>query len=552
MEITPASSIYTPTRNRSRSRTRNSTANSRSTSATRRPSLGPSRRSLSSLSLPRLSTLEKGGDKPVNSVLTTLDNSLPLEFFKQDVIALIKVLKISKWHKRTLLPANLSINRISGALTNSVYKLEYRDSEKTLPLLLLRVYGKSTELIIDRDLELNCLIKLSLKKIGPRMLGIFTNGRFEQFLEGFRTLNKTDIRDNVLSQILGRRMKDLHYKMDLDIEDLVSDLPTCWKFIYKWMNVFENDCLADYLEELQEKVFLMSFADFKKLIFKYKSWLFGKYDNERIPSNFKFCHNDAQYGNLLLHELFDKSEVLVKDGSENDSEFVSTSHNRDNNLVVIDFEYLGANFPAFDLANHFCEWMADYHDETRSYYMDENKFPTKNQQLNFIKSYVEYDFQYPTSNLKTEADDTLEAKNLMELINFEIKKLYNECIFWRSSVSIYWCLWGVIQNGPLNKLAILNSTQERVVDSTYSITSNMENLVISETGTPPSAANDDGIVVEEAITSSDDDFDYLKYAGQKAALFIGDSLQFGLLEKLDLSPGALAAVKYMDAKPFEL
>lgn len=552
MEITPASSIYTPTRNRSRSRTRNSTANSRSTSATRRPSIGASRRSLSSLSLPRLATSEKSGDRPVNSVQTTLDNSLPLDFFKQDVIALIKVLKISKWHKRTLQPANLSINRISGALTNSVYKLEYRDNDKVLPLLLLRVYGKSTELIIDRELELNCLIKLSLKKIGPRMLGIFTNGRFEQFLEGFKTLNKVDIRDNVLSQILGRRMKDLHYKMDLDIEDLVSDLPTCWKFIYKWMNVFENDCLPDYLVELQEQVFLMPFADFKNLIFKYKSWLFGKYDIERIPSNFKFCHNDAQYGNLLLHELFDKNEVILKDGSENESGIISTSTKRDNNLVVIDFEYLGANFPAYDLVNHFSEWMADYHDESRSYYLDEHQYPSRNQQLNFIKSYIEYDFQYPTSNLKTTADDSLEGKNLMELINFEVKKLYNECLYWRNSVSIYWCLWGVIQNGPLNKSVSADSTEERVVDSTYSITSNLENLVISETGTPPPATNEDGIVVEDAITSSDDDFDYLKYAGQKAALFIGDCLQFGLLEKLDLTKEALAAVKHIDALVFEL
>lgn len=77
----------------------------------------------------------------------------------------------------------LKITRISGALTNSIYKIDYVDEEQDihLPSLLLRVYGKNVDELIDRDSELMTLIKLSQKRIGPRLLGIFTNGRFEQF-----------------------------------------------------------------------------------------------------------------------------------------------------------------------------------------------------------------------------------------------------------------------------------------------------------------------------------------------------------------------------------
>ena len=184
MDITPANVSVQP-RSRSRSRTRNSTANSRSTSSTRRPSVG--KRSLSSSSLTKLVVTPTNIDheKSVPTVSATLDNSLPLDFFKQDLIALVKTLKISKWHKRQLTISNLVVNRISGALTNSIYRIEYYDSQQnlSLPTLLLRVYGKNVEELIDRDLELATLIKLSQKRIGPRLLGIFANGRFEQFLD---------------------------------------------------------------------------------------------------------------------------------------------------------------------------------------------------------------------------------------------------------------------------------------------------------------------------------------------------------------------------------
>ena len=96
MEISPAN-IKEQSRSRSRSRTRNSTANSRSTSATRRPSLSSThRRSLSSSSLNKLiiTTTQVDQERSVPSVQVYLDNSLPLDFFKQDIIALTKTLKL--------------------------------------------------------------------------------------------------------------------------------------------------------------------------------------------------------------------------------------------------------------------------------------------------------------------------------------------------------------------------------------------------------------------------------------------------------------------------
>ena len=568
MEIIP--SQKSSSRSRSRSRTRNSTANSRSTSATRRPSLSSTtRRSLSSSSLDRLTltSTKIDADRSIPSIDAILDNTLPAEFFKQDIIALTKALKISKWHKKSLVTLNLSINRISGALTNSIYKIEYNDDRQDvhLPALLLRVYGKNVDELIDRDSELQTLIKLSQKRIGPRLLGIFTNGRFEQFLEGYITLNKEQIRDEVISQMFGRRMKDLHYKIELNTEDYLQHLPTCWRLIEKWLRIFEEEYLPGYESagvDIKD-VFMMGMDEFKDLVFDYKYWLFSKYEKDGFSSNYKFCHNDTQYGNLLLHESFKPEDIIVDtptSSSANLSEVAlkSTTNKKDSNLVVIDFEYSGPNFPAFDVVNHFSEWMADYHDPEKSYYIDEHRYPTKLEQLNLIKSYIEYDFQFPSSNLKTSksAMDLLNDDSkpqAISLLRHEIEKLFNECVYWRATVQIYWCLWGLIQNGPLKpKPDVQSQVGEKGVDSTYNITLDVDKLNLEGEENKDGSGDDAVVAIEEAITSSDDDFDYLKYSNQKAGLILGDLLQFGLLKGEQVEPKYKDLIKYLSVETFDM
>ncbi|CAD1811101.1 Choline/ethanolamine kinase family protein [Candida parapsilosis] len=555
MEISPAS--LTP-RPRSRSRTRNSTANSRSTSATRRPSLSGTRKSLSSSSLNKLTitSTQIDDERSVPSVQAVLDNSLPADFFKQDIIALTKALKIHKWHKKSLNMHKLKITRISGALTNSIYKIDYVDEEQDihLPSLLLRVYGKNVDELIDRDSELMTLIKLSQKRIGPRLLGIFTNGRFEQFLEGFVTLTKDQIRDQVISQMIGRRMKDLHYKVDLTEEESQTPVPTCWRLIEKWLKIFENEYKPGYEKagiDLKD-IFMMDFDEFKKLVFRYKHWLFDKYKKEGFSLNYKFCHNDTQYGNLLLHNSFEPEEIIIDTplgSSANLPEIAikSTSNKKDSNLVVIDFEYSGPNFPAYDIVNHFSEWMSNYHDAERSYFVNNKMFPTQLEQLNFIKAYIEYDFQLPSSNLKSAKSDqellNNSDKQAVSIIQYEIEKMYNECVYWRSSVQIFWALWGLIQNGPIEPKPKLNRNEsEQGVGSTYNITVEMEKFGLQDLE----------ITTGDAITSSDDDFDYLKYSNQKLAIVVGDAMQFNLLDKDQVDSKYHADIKYLSFKTYDL
>lgn len=544
MDISPYE--QTRSRSRSRSRTRNSTANSRSTSASRRPSLG-SRRSLSSSSLNSLTMtqqhFENGGDMRIPSVLVTLDNTLPYDFFKQELIALIRALRISKWHKKYLTVKNVVVTRISGALTNSIYKVELHDPAFTAPSLLLRVYGKNVDSIIDRDYELSILVKLSPKKIGPKLLGIFSNGRFEQFLEGFTTMTKEHLRSPVISLMIGRRMKDLHYKIELDERDKAMEVPNAWFQIQKWLETFEKTFLPMYSPEEIADIVLLPWPRFKELVFTYRDWLFNKYDVAKFSENYKFCHNDTQYGNLLLTDTFDPEEVVPQPA---EGAILSTTNKRDKDLAVIDFEYSGANFPAYDIADHFAEWMSDYTDTKQPHFIHEEAFPKQAEQLNFLKAYIEYDFRVPTSNLKTTSKPSVNESDVLLMQEYEVKKLYNEVVFWRSTVQFFWAIWGLLQNGPPKKtdVGLLGfNSEEKGVNSTFKITTGMDALSV-----------DDSTIVEDdgKIASNDDDFDYLKYSQQKAALIVGDMISFGLLSINEVRPEHHNIIKFLDTRTFEI
>lgn len=544
-DVTPALAY----RSRSRSKTRTSTANSRSASSSRRSSFNGSKRALSASSLNRLmfnpSSVGLAGDKTVLSINVWLDNSLPRDFFKQELIGLIKALKISKWYKRHLVHENLDVNRILGALTNSIYKIEYKDPQALVqpPLLLLRVYGKNVDDLIDRDQELKILIKLSTRRIGPKLLGIFSNGRFEQFLEGFVTMTKNEIRDPVISQILGRRMKDLHYQVKLDDDEKGLEFPVAWLRILTWLLLFERDFLPSFSVESIETTLLMPWGTFKELVFTYRDWLFSKYDIANIGDNYRFCHNDTQYGNLLLRNNFDPKLVIQADSTSAGSSGITTSNKGDNNLAVIDFEYSGPNFPAYDIADHFCEWMSDYHDLDKPYHIHNNKYPTNQEQLNLLRSYVDYNFEPTSLNLKTSTQAP--EFDMTALLDFEVKKLYNEIVYWRSSVQFFWLIWGLIQHQPVEDPAntLGSKSESQGVDSVYEYSTGLNDLKIS---------GGDRAEEEDIITSTDDDFDYLKYSQQKATLIVGDMISFGLLSVSDISPEYRGMIKFLDTQVFDI
>ena len=93
-----------------------------------------------------------------------------------------------------------------------------------------------------------------------------------------------------------------------------------------------------------------------------------------VDSPVVFCHNDLQEGNILLRETQD-IEPSAKDSGK-------ILNKKKNNLVIIDYEYCSYNYRGFDFANHFCEWIFDYTNQSPPYFWAiESNSATKSQQV---------------------------------------------------------------------------------------------------------------------------------------------------------------------------
>lgn len=529
------SSLRSSTRSRSRSRSRQG-----------RPSLGSRKNSnrssfisikdelIDSSITSSISTPTSQGnvsETEIPFINASLDHTLPVGYFKQDLLTVLKNLRISKWHK---LPSHVSsdikIQQISGALTNAIFKVDPPSvvilknlglHNTVFPSLLLRIYGPNVESLIDRDYELKILVRLSKQNIGPKLFGCFNNGRVEQFLDNATTLTRNDIRDKKTSARIARRMKELHLGIKLSKAEKQQG-PTVWRIIDKWIAHIDELITQKKLNLNEIEIFNTAFTTFKKAVETYRKWLLDRYSSpEELNDSLVFCHNDTQYGNLLFTTpVIQPNKQATSSQTSLTTNFSNLSlehlqdikpsvqeQKQDRNLVVIDFEYSGPNVASYDIANHFSEWMHDYHHPTTNWKIFDKDFPTLDEQLNLIYSYILF---------RNESFDLSQLEK-------EAKLLYNDCICWRPTVAISWALWAIIQNGD---------NQEQEAEEIVEMGPNGEMYKIIKGDKEDGSAVESDIEDEEDKNSADvDNFEYLNYAQDKISCFWGDVTQLGIFDK---------------------
>jgi choline kinase len=322
------------------------------------PSLGRKHQRRSSKNLYALSRTASSdtefyeGDVLVPSCDATLDNSKTLSYvggkataddgasmssrkegkekqawsvFKNEIIRLAHTLRLKGWRRVPLESGDMiSVERLSGALTNAVYvvsppaesALQPAEGKKTPSKVLLRIYGPQVEHLIDREIELGVLRRLARKKIGPRLLGTFLNGRFEQYFNS-TTLTPANLREPETSKQIAKRMRELHDGIDL-LKEEKDQGPAVWCNWDKWLNQAEKTVL--YLDEqiraaTEDSVrgpadawkgrgFVcgVEWQLFKSTVEKYRKLLLDYYGNSgKIRERLVFAHNDVgSFGNVTF------------------------------------------------------------------------------------------------------------------------------------------------------------------------------------------------------------------------------------------------------------
>jgi len=330
-------------------------------------------------------------------------------------------------HWSNLNGSDMKLNTIKGGITNLLFSVTVRYDEKNEDTVLVRLYGKNTEVLINRDIDCENFEILSEKGFGPKLHGLFINGRVEGFFDAF-PLEPPQMGQVAPIDFVQLISKELALMNSLDMPR--DTTPQLWILLDKWKDIARTVVFEDERSNVLEKLELENFVFemLEKIRFALPSPENGngmefieaaefEVDSatslaRRFLFDSVFCHNDLLSGNILC----------LKNNSKK--------------VQFVDFEYGCYNFRGFDIANHFCEYAGFDSNFDKSY-------PDVEKQKYFIKCYV-------AEAAKLTKDEEMKEKLLESLSNEKLwVEFSNEIIQWLERFAIashlFWGTWAVIQ-----------------------------------------------------------------------------------------------------------
>ncbi|XP_065489360.1 choline/ethanolamine kinase [Caloenas nicobarica] len=300
-------------------------------------------------------------------------------------------------------PEEFGIGLVSGGLSNLLFKcalpehiLSVGDEPRQV---LLRVYGAILQGVDSLVLESVMFAILAERALGPRLYGVFPQGRLEQYIPS-RRLRTEDLRDPDISKEIAVKMSRFH--------GMVMPFNKEPKWLFGTMEWYLKQISElTFPEEAQLKKFNhLKTYNLQEEMKSLRELL------EATPSPVVFCHNDVQEGNILLLA-----------GHEDSSD----------KLMLIDFEYSSYNYRGFDIGNHFCEWVYNYtHDSWPFFKASPENYPSRQQQLHFIRHYLSED-SGRRGDTTHEEQARIEEEMLTEINRFALASHF------------FWGLWSILQ-----------------------------------------------------------------------------------------------------------
>ncbi|XP_065341462.1 choline/ethanolamine kinase-like isoform X2 [Cloeon dipterum] len=316
---------------------------------------------------------------------------------------------------KVVAPHEIVLKRISGGLSNWLYLCKLpsnrpaRNGEPSQ--VLLRFYGqihgeKALEGLITESVIFTLL---SERRLGPKLHGVFPGGRLEEFIPA-RPLHTEELKDPKISVIVAEKMAQIH-SMNVPVS---KEPRWLWDTMNRWMQSIQDEIKDEQNTDPHSSQLLRNILA-HNLVAELK-WL--RKFLLKVGSPVVFCHNDLQEGNILLRD--DAS-------SPSDS------------LVPIDFEYCAYNYRAFDLANHFCEWVYDYSNkQSPNFFETRTNYPSTEQQLNFVRAYL--------ATLHAESSTCRTAPSDLSVRANEEQAVLKEVHAFTLASHFFWGLWSLVNS----------------------------------------------------------------------------------------------------------
>ncbi|SCZ92447.1 BZ3500_MvSof-1268-A1-R1_Chr5-2g07865 [Microbotryum saponariae] len=267
-----------------------------------------------------------------------------------------------------------------------------------------------------------------------------------------------------------------------------------------------------------------------------------------------FAHNDTQYGNLLLLTPTDEERQNGEDDVAAFDRSLAAPHQK---IIVVDFEYASANPRAFDIANHFIEWQADYHHPSMSHALSTNKYPNRAERQRFLRAYVGCDQGRDVSRQSSSSSLYSDGAASPQREDVRVLRLEDEVRVWEASSHAMWAVWGIVQ-GKEDLLVMVEKwkkvckiRQERKTRGEVGLAKGLEKVNLEEQQSadckdegatrPVLRRGKSGEIVNPEDTAEQEveeddtemiavDFDYLSYAFGRMDLFRNQLKALGIVD----------------------
>ncbi|MCJ1281639.1 hypothetical protein MMC26_000960 [Xylographa opegraphella] len=335
--------------------------------------------------------------------------------------------------------------RFKDGITNTLLKAikrrpGYSDEEIDNEAVLLRAYGKGTEVLIDRERESASHFLLAQYNLAPPLLARFQNGLMYRFIRGCvcqsqdltkepiwrgvaRRLGKwhavLPVRSTESTTSLGSEPMDFDYlgsvgssKISLDSINAITPnkpTPNIWTVIQKWIFALpvRTEVEVERKSRLQQEL-------------------------ERTVVELGSNPGLGKDGIVVGHCDLLSGNVIILPSEADAKETVRT-------VSFIDYEYTTPCPAAFDIANHFAEW--------GGFDCDYSVLPTRSTRRAFLQEYLLSYYQHldtanndPISKIET-TKSSLDESDL----NAEVDSLLAEVDRFRGIPGLYWGIWALIQ-----------------------------------------------------------------------------------------------------------
>ncbi|MEE6477415.1 hypothetical protein FKM82_011508 [Ascaphus truei] len=297
--------------------------------------------------------------------------------FREGAMQLLRELR-PEWQ-----PEEVTTQVFTDGITNKLIGCYVGDTMEDV--VLVRIYGNKTELLVDRDEELKSFQVLQSHGCAPQLYCTFNNGLCYEFMQG-EALDPEHVCNPTICRLIARQLAKIHA---IHAHNGWIPKSNLWIKMGKYFSLIPTE----FEDERVNERFLRDVPSFQVLQ-EEMAWM--KSILSSLGSPVVLCHNDLLCKNIIYNE-------------------------KQGDLHFIDYEYSGYNYQAYDIGNHFNEFAVDY-----------SLYPEKNIQLQWLQSYLEAYKEY-----KGFSTDVTEK---------EVETLYVQVNQFALASHFFWGLWALIQS----------------------------------------------------------------------------------------------------------